>query len=81
VSDTAASDPGYLGKLGLLPNWPGEDVYPAQPMVSQTRAILDKYAASGGNYQEVVVQDAGHIPFIEKPDEFNQVFHSHLRIN
>lgn len=78
VSDTAASDPGYLGKLGLLPGWPGEDTCPPQPMVSQTRAVLEKYAAAGGSYKEVVIQDAGHVPFIEKPDEFNAVFHAHI---
>jgi pimeloyl-ACP methyl ester carboxylesterase len=81
VSDTAASDPGHLGKLGLLPGWPGEKAYPPQPMIGQTRALLEKYAAAGGGYQEVVIQDAGHIPFIEKPEEFNPVFQAHLRAN
>jgi pimeloyl-ACP methyl ester carboxylesterase len=81
VSDTAASDPGYLGKLGLLPGWPGEDAYPPQPMIGQTRAILEKYAAAGGSYQEVIIQDAGHVPFIEKPEEFNRAFHAHLQSN
>ncbi len=81
VSDTAASDPGYLGRLGLLPGWPGEDAYPPQPMVGQMRAMLHKYAAGGGSYQEVVIQEAGHVPFIEKPDEFNAVFHAHLAGN
>lgn len=79
VADTAASDPGHLGRLGLLPGWPGEEEYPPQPMVGQTRAVLEQYAAAGGSYTEVVVQDAGHVPFIEKPEEFNQVFHRHLR--
>lgn len=78
VSDTALSDPGYLGRLGLLPGWPGEEAYPPQPMVGQTRAVLEKYAAAGGSYKEVVIQDAGHLPFLEKPDEFNAVFHAHL---
>jgi pimeloyl-ACP methyl ester carboxylesterase len=78
VSDTAASDPGYLGRLGLLPGWPGEEIYPPQPMLGQTRAVLEKYAAAGGRYEEVVIQDAAHIPFIEKPDEFNVAFHAHL---
>lgn len=78
VSDTAASDPGYLGRLGLLPGWPGEEAYPPQPMVGQTRAVLEKYAAAGGSFKEVVIQDAGHVPFIEKPDEFNAAFHVHI---
>lgn len=78
ISDEASIDLGYLGKIGLIPGWPGEEIYPPQPMVSQTRAVLDKYAAAGGSYEEVVIHDAGHIPFIEKPDEFNTVFHAHL---
>jgi hypothetical protein len=79
VSDTAAADPGFLGKMGLLPGWPGDDDYPPQPMVGQTRAVLERYAAEGGSYKEVVINDAGHIPFIEKPAQFNLAFHAHIK--
>ncbi|MCB9135886.1 MAG: alpha/beta hydrolase [Anaerolineales bacterium] len=79
VSDTAASDPGFLGKLGMLPGWPGEDVFPPQPMLGQTRAVLEQYAAAGGSFREVVIADAGHLPWLEKPEEFNAVFHEHLK--
>jgi pimeloyl-ACP methyl ester carboxylesterase len=48
-------------------------------MVGQTRAVLEKYAAAGGEYQEVVIKDAGHLPFIEKPDEFDRAFHAHIK--
>ncbi len=78
VSDSAASDPGFLGKSGLIPGWPGEEVFPPQPMLGQTRAVLEKYAAAGGSYREVVIADAGHLPFIEKPEEFNRAFHAHI---
>ncbi len=78
VSDTAASDPGFLGQMGLLPGWPGEEQYPPQPMIGQTRNILEKYAAAGGTYTEVVIENTGHVPFIEKPEEFNKAFHSHI---
>ncbi len=78
VSDTAASDPGFLGRMGLLPGWPGEEDYPPQPMIAQTRQILERYAAAGGTYKEVVIDDTGHVPFIEKPDEFNTFFHPHI---
>lgn len=78
VSESAASDPGFLGRAGLIPGWPGEDVFPPQPMVGQTRAVLEKYAKAGGSYEEVVIADAGHLPFIEKPEEFNQAFHAHI---
>jgi pimeloyl-ACP methyl ester carboxylesterase len=78
VSDAAASDPGTLGSMGLIPNWPGMAVYPPQPMLSQIRRVLERYAEAGGSYREVVIDDAGHVPFIEKPEKFNAVFHAHL---
>jgi hypothetical protein len=73
VSDTSAADFGYLGKIGMVPDWPGEDVYPPQPMVSQIRAMLDEYAAGGGSYREEVFAGCGHTPPIEKPDGFREV--------
>jgi pimeloyl-ACP methyl ester carboxylesterase len=73
VSDASAADFGYLGKVGLVPDWPGEEIYPPQPMVSQIRAVLDEYAAGGGNYREEVFADCGHTPHIEKPDAFRRV--------
>jgi pimeloyl-ACP methyl ester carboxylesterase len=74
VSDNSFFDFGTLGKLGYVPGWPGEDVYPPQPMVSQTRHILDRYSANGGSHEEVVITDAGHTPYIEKPEEFMAAF-------
>ncbi|MFC2064168.1 alpha/beta fold hydrolase [Chloroflexota bacterium] len=78
VSDTAASDPGYLGMAGLIPGWPGEEIFPPQPMIGQTRTILEKYSQMGGSFQEIIIKDSGHLPFIEKPDEFNQTFHNFI---
>jgi pimeloyl-ACP methyl ester carboxylesterase len=78
VSDTAASCPGVLGSMGLIPDWPGMEVYPPQPMLGQIRHALDKYAAAGGSYKEVVIEDAGHVPFVEKPEEFNALLGAHL---
>jgi pimeloyl-ACP methyl ester carboxylesterase len=78
VSDSAASDPGFLGQVGLLPGWPGADVFPPQPMLGQTRAVLEEYAAAGGAFEEIVIMDAGHLPWLEKPEAFNQHFHVHL---
>jgi pimeloyl-ACP methyl ester carboxylesterase len=78
VSDQAAADLATLGALGLVPGWPGADLYPPQPMLKQTRAVLERYAAAGGWYREVVIDDAGHAPFIEKPNEFNAAFHAFL---
>lgn len=78
VSDQSLFDMGTLGALGAVPGWPGAEVYPPQPMVGQTRAVLDKYKAAGGQYKEVVLTDVGHTPYLEKPEEFNAAFHAHL---
>lgn len=78
VSDNAASDPATVGAMGLLPNYPGPEVYPAQPMLKQTRVTLEKYAAAGGAYKEIVLTETGHVPYIQKPAEFNSHFHAHI---
>jgi pimeloyl-ACP methyl ester carboxylesterase len=78
VGDAAMADPGALGGMGLIPGYPGADVYPPQPMLGQIRTMLERYAAAGGTYTERVVADCGHVPFIEKPGEFNEMFHGHI---
>ena len=69
VSDTSTGDFGFLGQCGFVPGWPGADVFPPQPMVSQTRHVLDLYAANGGVYQETVLPGA-HGCQLESPDQF-----------
>jgi len=78
VSDTSLFDLGYLGQLGAVPGWPGAEVYPAQPMVTQMRAVLDRYQANGGSYREEVFAGCGHSPQIEKPEAFNELCFSFL---
>jgi pimeloyl-ACP methyl ester carboxylesterase len=78
VSDLSLFDFGTLGAMDLVPGWPGVDIYPSQPMVSQTRGVLEKYAAAGGEFKGVVLEDTAHTPNLEKPEEFNQVFHAHI---
>jgi pimeloyl-ACP methyl ester carboxylesterase len=78
VADGAASDPAVLGALGLIPNYPGPEVYPPQPMIAQTRAVLDKYTHAGGSFKEVVIAETGHVPFIENLDAFNDIFHNQI---
>jgi pimeloyl-ACP methyl ester carboxylesterase len=74
VSDTSLFDLGFLGQLGAVPGWPGADVYPPQPMVSQVRLLLDNYQSNGGQYSEVVLSDCGHSPHIEKQAEMLEFF-------
>ena len=78
VADSAGGDMAVLGAAGVIPGWPGMDVYPPQPMLRQIRHVLETYADHGGSYEEVIIADAGHSPYLEKPDEFNAVFHRHI---
>ncbi len=78
VSDTSLYDLGYLGSIGAVPGWPGADAWPPQPMVAQTRALLDGYAAAGGRYREVVFADSGHGPHIDQPERFRAELTGHL---
>jgi pimeloyl-ACP methyl ester carboxylesterase len=66
VSDTSFFDLAYLGSLGVVPGWPGAEACPPQPMVGQTRAVLERY----GPYTEVVYPNCGHSPHVERPVEF-----------
>ena len=70
VSNATIFDFAQLGKLGLVPGWPGEEECPPQPMVAQTRAVLDRYAGAGGSFTEVLLEGCGHSPHIERPDAF-----------
>ncbi|GAB3859348.1 alpha/beta hydrolase [Micromonospora andamanensis] len=70
VSDTSLFDLAQLGALGVVPGWPGPQECPPQPMIGQTRAVLDRYAEAGGTYREVTLPGCGHSPHLERPAEF-----------
>ena len=78
VSDTPLYDLAYLGSLGAIRGWPGADAWPPQPMIAQTRAVLDGYAAAGGRYRELVIEDAGHGPHLDQPEQFSAALRDHL---
>ena len=81
VSDTSLFDFGFLGQIGAVPGWPGADIFPPQPMLAQTRAVLDRYTANGGRYEEEVIENAGHSPHIEQPEAFLEAFVGFVRRN
>lgn len=72
VSDASFSDLSHLGAIGVVPGWPGEEVAPAQPMVAQTRDVLEAYRAAGGEYTEVALEGVGHSPHLERPALFRR---------
>jgi pimeloyl-ACP methyl ester carboxylesterase len=78
VSDQSLFDLGMLGQLGVVPGWPGAEAYPPQPMVSQTRAVLERYKARGGAYREEVFASCGHSPHIEQAARFNELVFAFL---
>jgi pimeloyl-ACP methyl ester carboxylesterase len=78
VSDTSLFDLAFLGSVGAAPGWPGHEAFAPQPMVSQTRSVLDRYAATGGAYREVVLPGVGHSPHVERPQEFAVALLEHL---
>lgn len=72
VSDASFFDINHLGALGIIPGWPGEQIAPAQPMISQTRDVLVAYRAAGGEVTELTLEGAGHSPHLERPAEFRR---------
>ncbi len=69
VSDASLVDFGTLGQAGIVPDWPGPERFPPQPMVAQTKAVLD-VAAAAGRRVETAAFNCGHSPMLESPTDF-----------
>ncbi|MDH5294274.1 MAG: alpha/beta hydrolase, partial [Acidimicrobiia bacterium] len=78
VADASPWDLGTLGQMGLVPDWPGTEVHPPQPMVSQIRAVLDQYSATGGEVSTKMFAGSGHGPLIDAAAEWQSVFFDFL---
>lgn len=78
VSDFSWVDIAVLGKMQIVPGWPGDAACPPQPMVAQMRKLLQDYAAAGGSFSELVLAGCGHSPHIEKPAEFMEALVRHV---
>jgi pimeloyl-ACP methyl ester carboxylesterase len=69
ISDGSMFDLAYLGKLGAVPGWPGDEACPPQPMLAQIRQVLDRYSkSSGASVREEVLEGVGHGPLIERSE-------------
>ena len=79
VADGSAWEMGTLGQMGVVPDWPGEEVFPPQQMVSQIRAILAQYQAAGGKVTMEMFEGSGHGPHIDAAERWGTMFFSFLQ--
>lgn len=78
VADGSPLELGTLGASGAVPGWPGADVYPPQPMVTQIREVLARYAAAGGSVRTEIIEGAGHGPHLDSTEKWLAVFREFL---
>jgi pimeloyl-ACP methyl ester carboxylesterase len=74
IADGAPWEMGTLGQMGAVPGWPGEDVFPPQPMVSQIRAVLERYREAGGEVRIESFEGSGHFPPIDAAERWSALF-------
>lgn len=75
VADGSAWEMGTLGAAELVPGWPGADVYPPQPMVTQIRDVLEAYGEAGGEVRMEMFEGSGHGPHVDAADRWATLFH------
>lgn len=73
VSDATFFDLNMLGKAGVVPGWPGDEIAPPQPMLTATRHVLDRYRHRGGEVREHIWDGVGHSPHLERVEEFTAI--------
>ncbi len=78
VADGSPWDIGTLGQMGVVPGWPGEEAFPPQPMVTQIRALMQRYADAGGDVTMRMFPDSGHGPMIDAAGDWMSVFFEFL---
>jgi pimeloyl-ACP methyl ester carboxylesterase len=78
IADGSAWEMGTLGKMGVIPGWPGEAVYPPQPMVAQIRAVCERYRAAGGQARVEMFEGAGHGVHIDAAERWSAMFFAFL---
>jgi len=66
VSNQSASDSGSQGKLGLIPDWPGDSIFPPQPMFNQIKHFVEDYHHKN-NTKTILLNGIGHCPQVEDP--------------
>ncbi len=74
IADGSPWEMGSLGAAGLVPGWPGLDVFPPQQMVTQIRDVLGRYRDGGGDVREQLFEGSGHAPPIDAEQRWTELF-------
>ena len=78
IADGSGWEIGTLASQGLIPGWPGAEVFPPQQMVTQIADVLDAYASAGGRVEVERYEGAGHFPVIDRADAWRERFFTFL---
>ncbi|HUY73915.1 MAG TPA: alpha/beta hydrolase [Candidatus Dormibacteraeota bacterium] len=78
VADGSAWEMGTLGKMGVVPGWPGDEAFPPQPMVTQIRNVLESYRKAGGQVQMETFEGSGHGPLFDAAERWSELFFGFL---
>lgn len=73
VADGSFLELGMLGQAGMVPDWPGIDVFPPQPMVTQIRSVLARYEQAGGSVRTELFAGSGHGPHVDAAERWLEV--------
>lgn len=74
IADGSAWETGTLGQLGVIPDWPGAEVFPPQQMVGQIRAVLERYEQAGGRVVTEIFDGSGHFPVADAAEHWRSTF-------
>jgi pimeloyl-ACP methyl ester carboxylesterase len=78
IADGSAWEMGTLGSAGAIPGWPGAEVYPPQPMVTQLRDVFEQYVANGGRAQMEMIEGSGHAPVLDNEELWTRLYFDFL---
>jgi hypothetical protein len=64
IADDSAMDFVARARAAATDGYPGEQTAPPQPMLAQTRTVLEAFARAGGSVREVVIDGSAHAPHL-----------------
>src|SRR5215471_6281577 len=78
IADGSAFDLATQGEGGGVPDWPGDDVFPPQPMVTQIRTVLERYREAGSRVRMEMFEGSGHAPIFDAAERWRALFFEFL---